>query len=120
MDRANNPVIGCQSSERSSCRHYQRVIDPKTLLTILANRPSSALLRKTEHIIGESVSAITPDTITEPASVNANSRNSEPVRPPRKPIGAYTAPRVLGTDMTAPTLSRPPFSSALPDGRRSR
>src|SRR5258708_38357799 len=91
MDRANNPVIGCQSSERSSCRHYQRVIDPKTLLTILANRPSSALLRKTEHIIGESVSAITPDTITEPASVNGQSRNRQPGRTPRRKPRAASA-----------------------------
>ena len=54
----------------------------------MANRPSSALFNSTEHIIGDNVSAITPDTITAPASVKANSRNSEPVRPPRKPIGA--------------------------------
>ena len=33
-------------------------------------------------IIGDSVSATTPDTRTAPASVSANSRNSEPVRPP--------------------------------------
>ncbi len=33
-------------------------------------------------IIGESVSATIPDTVTAPASVNANSVNSAPVRPP--------------------------------------
>ena len=38
-------------------------------------------------IIGESVSAMTPDTTTAPASVKANSRNSAPVRPEVKPIG---------------------------------
>ncbi len=32
--------------------------------------------------MGESVSATTPDTITAPASVNANSRKSDPVSPP--------------------------------------
>ena len=31
---------------------------------------------------GDNVSATTPDTITAPASVKANSRNSAPVRPP--------------------------------------
>jgi hypothetical protein len=43
------------------------------------------------HIIGDSVSATMPDTATAPASVNANSVNSAPVRPPWKPIGTYTA-----------------------------
>src|SRR5258708_20471250 len=102
MVRANNPVIGRYSRGRSSCRPYQRVTDPKTLLTILANRPSSALLRKTEHIIGESVSAITPDTITQPASVNANSRNSDPVRPPRNPTDPNTPPTLLPPQITRP------------------
>ena len=37
---------------------------------------------------GDSVSAITPDTTTAPASVKANSLNSEPVSPPIRPIGA--------------------------------
>ena len=41
-----------------------------------------------EAIIGDSVSAMMPDTITAPASVKANSRNSAPVRPETKPIGA--------------------------------
>ena len=39
-------------------------------------------------IIGDSVNATTPDTMTAPASVKANSRNSAPVRPEVKPIGA--------------------------------
>ena len=69
-------------------RPYQRVMAPNTRFTSLEKRPSSALFSKTEHIMGDSVNAITPDTITAPASVKANSRNSEPVRPPRKPIGA--------------------------------
>jgi len=32
--------------------------------------------------MGESVSATTPDTVTAPASENANSVNKAPVRPP--------------------------------------
>jgi hypothetical protein len=39
-------------------------------------------------IIGESVSATMPEIVTAPASVKANSRKSEPVRPPWSPIGA--------------------------------
>ena len=35
-----------------------------------------------EHIIGESVNAITAETVTAPASVNTNSVNRAPVRPP--------------------------------------
>jgi hypothetical protein len=36
---------------------------------------------------GESVSAITPETMTEPASVKANSLNSAPVNPLIMPMG---------------------------------
>ena len=39
-------------------------------------------------ITGDSVSATRPDMITAMASVNANSLNSTPVRPERKPMGA--------------------------------
>lgn len=74
---------------------------------------------KTEHIIGDSVNAITPDTITEPASVNANSRNSAPVRPPRKPMGAYTAASVIVMETTGPTISRAPFVAACTGGAPS-
>ena len=41
-----------------------------------------------EHIIGERVSAMKPETMTAPASVKANSRNRAPVTPETKPIGA--------------------------------
>ena len=41
-----------------------------------------------EHIIGVSVSATKPDTMTAPASVTANSRNNRPVRPGVKAMGA--------------------------------
>ena len=73
-------------------------------------------MRNTEHIIGESVRAITPDTITEPASVKANSLNSEPVNPPRKPIGAYTAASVMVMETTGPTISRAPCIAACTGG----
>ena len=39
-------------------------------------------------IIGDRVSATMPETITAPASVNANSRNRAPVNPPWMPTGA--------------------------------
>ena len=38
--------------------------------------------------MGVSVSATKPETITAPASVMANSRNSRPVRPGVKAMGA--------------------------------
>ncbi|MNP03939.1 hypothetical protein D3C76_958380 [compost metagenome] len=41
-----------------------------------------------EHIIGDRVRATMPEMITAPARVRANSRNSAPVRPSRKPMGA--------------------------------
>ncbi len=44
--------------------------------------------------------AMTPETITAPASVKANSRNSVPVRPETKPIGANTAAKVMVMAMT--------------------
>ena len=53
------------------------------------NRPEvMSRVSSTEHIIGDSVSATMPEMMTALASVNANSRNSVPVRPDRKPIGA--------------------------------
>ena len=59
-----------------------------------------------EPIIGESVSATTPDTITAPASVKANSRNSAPVKPPWMPTGVYTAASVIVMATIGPTSSR--------------
>ena len=44
--------------------------------------------------------------MTAPASVNANSRKSAPVRPPCRPIGAYTAASVIVIAMIGPTSSR--------------
>ena len=65
-----------------------------------------------EHIIGDSVSATTPDTSTAPASVKANSRNRLPVRPPARPIGAYTATSVIVMAMTGSASSRAPWIAA--------
>ena len=50
-------------------------------------RPSACGLRSREHSIGDRVSATTPEIVTAPTSVNANSVNSAPVSPPWKPIG---------------------------------
>ena len=69
-------------------------------------------LEQQEAIIGDSVSAMMPDTITAPASVKANSRNSAPVSPDTKPIGAYTAASVIVMEMTGTAISRAPVSAA--------
>jgi hypothetical protein len=54
-----------------------------------SKRPGLALWRSSLlHIIGVSVSAQKPETITAPASVSANSANSRPVRPGVKASGA--------------------------------
>ncbi len=64
------------------------------------------------HIIGVSVSATKPETITAPASVSANSVNSRPVRPGVKASGAYTAASVSVIATTAKLISLAPFSAA--------
>ena len=56
--------------------------------------------------MGESVSAMRAETATAPASVKANSENSEPVRPPWKPIGMYTATSTTEIAMIGPASSR--------------
>ena len=63
-------------------------------------------------IAGEIVNATMPEINTAPASVNANSRNSDPVSPPWKPIGRYTAASVTVIEMTGPTSSRAPRIAA--------
>ena len=65
-----------------------------------------------ELIIGVSVSAITPDSSTAPARVNANSVNSTPVSPPWKPIGRYTAISVVVIATTGQASSRAPRIAA--------
>ena len=53
-----------------------------------AGLPRPARCTNRELMTGDSVTATMPETTTAAASVIANSRNSEPVRPPWKPIGA--------------------------------
>ena len=65
-----------------------------------------------EAIIGDSVRATTPEMMTAPASVNANSRKSAPVRPPWMPIGRYTAASVIVMAMIGPTSSRAALTAA--------
>jgi hypothetical protein len=66
-----------------------------------------------EHIIGDSVRAIIPEISTEPASVRANSVNREPVTPPIRAIGEYTAPRVMVMEITGIAISLVPMIAAL-------
>ena len=65
-----------------------------------------------EHIMGDSVRAMTPETNTEPASVSANSLNNEPVTPPISAIGAYTAASVMVIEITGSAISRVPMIAA--------
>ncbi|MNT21441.1 hypothetical protein D3C72_1567800 [compost metagenome] len=53
-----------------------------------------------------------PEITTAPARVRANSLNSAPVRPVRKPIGAYTAARVMVIEITGMAISRAPSIAA--------
>ena len=71
-------------------------------------------------MVGERVSATMPDMVTAPAKVNANSRNSAPVKPPCIPIGMYTATRVTVIAMTGETSSRAPSMAASRGVRPSR
>lgn len=81
--------------------------------TRLYSRPWRRSWRRSfEHIIGESVSAVNPDTSTAPASVSANSMKSFPVRPVMNAIGAYTAASVRVIATTAKPISRDPTSAA--------
>ncbi|CFP10590.1 Uncharacterised protein [Bordetella pertussis] len=78
-----------------------------------AIQPSETrLFSRNELITGERVRAITPDTPTAAASVKANSLNSEPVSPPIRPMGAYTAARVRVMAITGPATSRAPTRAA--------
>ena len=53
-----------------------------------------------------------PEMTTVPARVKANSVNSEPTRPPIKPMGAYTATRVVVMAMMGVAISRAPLMAA--------
>ena len=94
---ACRPAFACRCARTPSKR---RLIQPAKPRSVSPARRSFA------PIIGDSVSATTPDTITAPASVNANSRNSAPVSPPWMPTGAYTAASVIVIAMIGPTSSR--------------
>ena len=65
-----------------------------------------------DDIMGDSVTAMMPEITTAPASVNANSRNSVPVRPCVKPIGAYTAASVIVMDTIGTKISFMPTIAA--------
>ena len=62
--------------------------------------------------MGESVTAMMPEMMTDPASVKANSRNRVPVRPCVKPIGAYTAASVIVIDTIGTKISFMPTMAA--------
>ena len=62
--------------------------------------------------MGDNVSATMPDTNTAPAKVKANSVNNEPVIPPIKAIGAYTAANVIVIEITGTAISRVPIIAA--------
>ena len=74
-------------SERSSSRAYRpfRQSNPPLMRAAI---PRSSGRRRYADIMGESVRATTPEMATAPARVRANSRKSEPVRPPWKAMGA--------------------------------
>ena len=76
-------------SEAASTRAYTAVSASSPRPTARSNQERCAWWRSSlEHIIGESVSATKPETITAPASASANSVNSRPVRPGVKASGA--------------------------------
>ena len=64
------------------------MLSKRRLTTPAKPRVESPLLSSRELIMGERVSATTPETITAPARVKANSRKRAPVRPPWRPTGA--------------------------------
>ena len=75
-------------------------------------RSESPSRNRLADIIGDRVSATMPEIVTAPAKVKANSRNSEPVRPPCSPMGRYTATSVAVIAITGPTNSRAPRMAA--------
>ena len=82
-------MAGRISSAPSRSRAYVRLTASNPWFTSLVSRPSfPSSCTNRELITGDSVTATMPDTMTAAASVMANSRNSEPVSPPWKPMGA--------------------------------
>ena len=70
-------------------------------------------------IIGVIVKATTPEMITDPASVAANSWKRAPVRPPVKASGASTAASVSVIAITGPVISFMPTIAASSGGSPS-
>ena len=66
-----------------------------------------------EHIIGVSVSATKPETITDVATVSANSVKSLPVLPVISAKGQNTAASVMVMAMTAKPISLLPWKAAF-------
>ena len=75
-------------------------------------RPCAPAFRRRADIIGVMVTAIRPESTTEPAKVTANSRNNAPVRPPVKASGANTAAKVMVIATMAEKISRMPLKAA--------
>ena len=76
-----NPAIQRRSSEAANVRRYDSVSQVNARSIALYSAPCLVSCRNSfEHIIGESVSAIKPDTTTAPASASANSINKRSVR----------------------------------------
>lgn len=92
---------------------YQASRRLKTLPKNATNRwrPMSAV-NTLEHIIGVSVSAITPKIMTAAAKVKANSLNKAPVNPAMKIIGEYTAAKVMVMATTGMAISPAPLIAA--------
>ena len=83
ISRAAATIAQRISSATSSSHAYARRTSSKPRCTSAVSRPCSPCgCTKRELITGESVTATMPDTTTAAASVNANSRNSDPVKPP--------------------------------------
>ncbi len=113
----NTSTAGRAPRLACSRRRYPCVTRDSVCSIARATRPSDIRLSSSSELsIGESVSAITADTHTAPASVKANSRNNEPVSPPISPIGAYTAMSVMVITITGDAISRAPSNAARAGG----
>ena len=100
-------------SPPSSNRPYWRRTRSNPRLTSAVSRPSlPCRCTNRELMTGERVTATTPESTTVVARVIANSRNSEPVKPPWKPIGVYTAASVIVMARIGPISSRAPMIAA--------
>ena len=76
------PKAAMQPALVAVAHALERAVDEIGQLLLPAPPVGVVRLRIREHIIGDKVSAMIADTVTVPTSVNANSVNSAPVRPP--------------------------------------